>query len=242
MISINEIYGPVLQGEGVSLGVPVLFIRLSGCNLHCSWCDSSQTWNFEGTDFKHDYAAKVKLADERIVQKEEELAAHIRLAVKQAQVSRIVLSGGEPLVQQKQLVHVIKELPADLAIEVETNGTFEPSQTFDAFVSQYNVSPKLRNSSNPDILRERPAALRFFVDSPKAWFKYVVEKEDDLQEIQHQIEKYQIPKNKILLMPLGHDQESQTNSMHKVEKLCLKYGYRLSPRLHVLLHGYKRGI
>lgn len=241
-LNVNEVYGPVLQGEGASLGTPVFFLRLSGCNLHCSWCDTAQTWNFEGTNFTHNYAPKVKLENERTVHDAAALGKQLSVLMETARVSRLVISGGEPLIQQAGLVELLRNLKEGISAEIETNGTFVPDLDVNSLIAQYNVSPKLANSGNQAILRKQPRALEFFSNSLKSYFKYVVSTEADIEEVNAQVEKYGIPKQKVFLMPLGHDLETQTNSMREVEKLCLRYGYRLSPRLHVLLHGYQRGI
>jgi len=237
---VNELYGPVLQGEGVSIGTPVLFIRMAMCNLHCLWCDSSQTWNFEGTKFDHDYEKKVKMKDEVHDMTVEQVRSWINDTCIQQKVKRVVLSGGEPLLQQKELAELMRLSP--VSFEIETNGTIMPSMDFDGLITQYNVSPKLQNSGNPLKLRYQAASLKFFAQSPKAYFKYVVNSEEDMREIIEHIVELAIPHERILLMPLGHTQETQAKSLPVVEQLCLKYGFRLSPRLHVLMHDYQRKI
>lgn len=237
MLRVNERYGPVLQGEGASLGKPVLFLRMAGCNLHCKWCDTSASWFYEGVKFPHDYAKQVKIEDEVHEQTVSEIAEWINSQPTQ----RVVLSGGEPMLQQTGLVELMQACPTKL-FEVETNGTFSPSDDFLGLIHQINISPKLENSGNIIQLRRRENILRNYASSPIVYFKFVVDSEADMKEVLELVDKMGIEKSRTYLMPLGHEKENQTEAMKRVEKLCLTHGFNLSPRLHVLMHGYQRGI
>jgi 7-carboxy-7-deazaguanine synthase len=239
-LRVNEMYGPVLQGEGPSLGTPVLFVRLAGCNLHCRWCDTPYTWNYEGTTFDvpHDFAPKSKMAEEVHEKDPEEVARWIA----EKGVRRVVFSGGEPMIQQKAMAEAMGLCAESVEFEVETNGTFVPDAATDAQVDQYNVSPKLAHSGNATILRRNPKALAWFAESAKAYFKFVVSSEEDMPEVLRMIDEFRIPLKRALLMPKGHTKEEQDRNKRTVYGLCLKHGLRYTPRLHIDLFGSERGI
>ena len=173
---VPEVFFSV-QGEGLSIGVPSVFIRSSLCNLHCVWCDTDYTWNWEGTPFRHRRDAdpgyaKYKKSEQIIEMPVAEIAA----MVLQYSGRNVVLTGGEPLLQQEGWIEVVKALRArDLAFrfEVETNGTLIPKSEFSELIAQFNVSPKLANSGQSLELRKKPAALAWFASSPVANFKFV---------------------------------------------------------------------
>ena len=177
-----------LQGEGVSAGLPAVFVRSSLCNLHCRWCDTDHTWNFEGTPWKHDKDADPGYRKHRKAEVTIEIpAAEIVARVAAYPCRRIVLTGGEPLLQQEGWLEVIAGLRAidpAYVFEVETNGTKRPTPEFQAAADQFNVSPKLANSGMEERLRIAPEVLAAFATDPKAWFKFVARDETDLAEIE----------------------------------------------------------
>jgi organic radical activating enzyme len=228
-----------LQGEGPSLGCPAVFVRLSLCNLHCTWCDTPYTWNWEGTPWTHQDDVKFRKADQIIELSAVELAQQVNELLQDD--DRLVLTGGEPLLQQDELRNFLREIPTKTPIEIETNGTKIPDLELDARVAQYNVSPKLANSGNKPELRESPETLRFFARSPKAFFKFVITRSEDLQEVRTIAQVHELPANRILLMPEGRSPEELARSRHWLAEACLTHGYRLTDRLHVQLWGDERG-
>ncbi|MEO1312160.1 MAG: 7-carboxy-7-deazaguanine synthase QueE, partial [Pseudomonadota bacterium] len=139
------------QGEGASAGRPAVFVRTSGCNLRCWWCDTPYTWNWDGSHFAHRDsdagAAKFKPAAERV-----SLAVDAAVKIileKAARPERVVLTGGEPMMQQRALgavVEALKRAAPGVLVEIETNGTIAPAAEFRALIDQFNVSPKLAGS------------------------------------------------------------------------------------------------
>lgn len=233
-----------VQGEGVSQGVPSVFVRLSRCNLHCVWCDTEYTWNFRGVKFPHMRdglrpADKPSKSEATVDWTPEQLAEHIRAQWPQA--SNLVVTGGEPLLQQSALASLIRLLPG-FRVEVETNGTLVPEPELDALVSQYNVSPKLPHSGNPEWLAEKPEALDFFAKSEKAWFKYVVASPEDLAEVLARISRFAIPRGKVILMPEGVTSAKLRDSSRWLVEICLRENLRFGDRLHVHLWGSKPGV
>jgi 7-carboxy-7-deazaguanine synthase len=235
-----------LQGEGVSVGAPAVFIRASRCNLHCIWCDTDHTWNFQGTPWPHEKDAspgytKHRKADVTYELSPSEAAARI-LAFPCA---RTVITGGEPLLQEMDFLAMIQHIRVvqpTHQFEVETNGTRLPDPAFYEAVNQFNISPKLSNAGMPAALRIQPAALLFFATSAKAWFKFVVAGPADLQEIESLCAAHGIAAERILLMPEGRTREELDRHVSWLPELCRDRGYRLCDRLHIRLWGDKRGV
>jgi len=235
-----------LQGEGPSVGLPAVFIRASRCNLHCIWCDTDHTWNFEGTPWPHEKDAVPGYQKHRKSEVTIDLtpaeAAHRILAFR---CQRVVITGGEPLLQEDEffeMIGIIKKKMPRCAIEVETNGTRTPSDGFHAAVSQFNVSPKLSNSGIPESLRLIPDALAYLAGSPKTWFKFVIATREDLAEVQHLVVQIPIVRNRILLMPEGRTTAELERTAPMVADICRDLGFRFCDRLHVRLWGDQRGV
>ena len=226
-----------LQGEGASLGAPAVFLRLSLCNLHCQWCDTPYTWNWEGTPWPHQDDKKFSKAAQIL----ELSPAEIAPLILKYQCDRLVITGGEPLLQQGELVDLLKFLPGIPFIEVETNGTQMPTEDFIAAASpQFNVSPKLANSGMKPELRLKPDVLQFFSTFSNSFFKFVVCNSTDLGEVLKLKQQFEIPPSRIHLMPEGRDSKSLSDRSLWLADICRDHGFRFSPRLHVLLWGNER--
>ncbi|BFP42050.1 7-carboxy-7-deazaguanine synthase QueE [Flavobacteriaceae bacterium GF1] len=235
-----------LQGEGKSIGRPSIFIRTSLCNLHCIWCDTDYTWNWKSTDFKHKNDRKEGYSkfskEDQIIELDTSEIVSIVLGF---DCSSIVLTGGEPLIQQFGLVKVMKvlrEKPMDYHFEVETNGTIMPTREVDALIDQYNVSPKLKNSGIPESLRIKPEPLGFFSKSHKANFKFVVSDKGDIEEILTLMAIYGIDPNRIYLMSEGTSMDELSEKNNWLVDICKKYNFHFTHRLHIFIWGSKRGI
>jgi organic radical activating enzyme len=235
-----------IQGEGASAGSPAVFIRTSRCNLHCVWCDTDHTWNFEGTPWPHEKDALPGYAKHRktavTIETSPAEAAGLILAY---HCPRVVITGGEPLLQENELLetihHILRQMP-DCVFEVETNGTRIPHPAFADAVHQFNVSPKLANAGMPESLRIQPAALDFFAASSKAWFKFVVATPSDLAEIQTLRSRFSIRPERILLMPEGRTAADLDRSAPQIAAICRDLGFRFCDRLHIRLWGDRRGV
>lgn len=235
-----------IQGEGKNLGRPSIFVRSSLCNLHCVWCDTDYTWNWEGTRFKHEKDTlsgykKFKMEEQIVEMSTDEIAAEVM----KYPCKNLVLTGGEPMMQQEAWVELMTRLRKEdpgYFFEVETNGTKLPLPAFDQYIDQYNVSPKLANSGNKRSLREKPEVYAYFAKSPKAVFKFVVTKEEDLKEIVALVQSYHIPREHIYLMPEGTSPEALTARQQWLVEVCKKHGFNYTDRLHVHIYGAKRGV
>jgi 7-carboxy-7-deazaguanine synthase len=215
-----------LQGEGVSIGRPVIFLRLHYCNLKCDWCDTKYTWD---------------KSDERYFSEPERWS--IREVIDELQkydCQRVVITGGEPLIQADAIDELIKSLP-DYKFEVETNGTIKPSKLMIERDVRFNVSPKLSNSLNDKKSRYKQDVLRLF-NTIKSSFKFVVIGKKDLEEVEEIVDSCEIDKEKVILMPEGVTLEAQVEHGREIAEICKKKGFRLVPRLHIYLWGNERRV
>lgn len=225
-----------LQGEGPSAGVPVAFVRLSRCNLACTWCDTAYTWHFEGDNREHRDGVTF---DRKVnqVSLDPKNAADRIAALGQ---NRLVITGGEPLMQGGALADMLAHLP-DMEIEIETNGTTKAPSHVDIRVDQYNVSPKLAHSGNAADLALIPERLDFYASDPRAFFKFVIAAPEDLDEVLGLQRRYRFKPGHVFLMPEGTDSETLRQREQWLAPLCLKHGFRMSDRMHIHLYGDTRG-
>lgn len=214
-----------LQGEGALVGVPSVFIRTTGCNLRCAWCDTPYTsWQPEGVEMDLD----------RIL---DEVRAH--------PARHVVVTGGEPMIAP-EIVPLTERLGAlGLHVTVETAGTvFQP-----VFCDLMSISPKLANSvpgdrwaAQHDRLRIQPSVLRDLMSRYPYQLKFVVERPDDLDEIRALLEDLRAGIDRVVLMPEGTDPDCLRERSRWLAEICKEEGFRFSPRLHVDLWGNRRGV
>lgn len=225
-----------LQGEGVSIGKPVVFLRLHECNLKCVWCDSWYTWDKTRDEYWNE-ATEYEVDD---------VLAELLGILTASNCHRVVITGGEPLMQKDALDSLLKRLREhdwSIEVEFETNGTIPPSSYmmhhanfFNGFI-HFNVSPKTSNSNNPKHQRMHLNALNEFA-KVQSVFKFVVADEADVPEILEYAGF--LPQDKIILMPEGTDLETLNKHMAICDKLCKEHSWRLTPRLHIQLYGDAR--
>lgn len=227
-MKIAEIFHSI-QGEGSLLGVPSVFVRTSGCNLRCTWCDTPYTsWKPEGNDMSV-----------------EDIAA----AVKSYNCSHVVFTGGEPMIapQASALTEIFHA--AGLHITIETAGTVFHSLHCDLM----SISPKLANSTpherdgglwsvTHDRLRYQPNILKRLIENYDYQLKFVLSSAADLAELQRMQADLNVPAARIMLMPEGVTREAVAEKGLWLAELCKQHGYRYSPRLHIDLWGDKRGV
>lgn len=225
---ISEMFFSI-QGEGLLAGVPSFFVRSTGCNLRCSFCDSPHTsWSPEGEDYSIDQVLE---------------------AAAKFPANHVVVTGGEPFLQNDlaDLCQRFKE--AGYHITIETAGTiFKPVPC-----DLYSISPKLGNSvpSQPEggkqALRHEQTrinvtALRQFLQEKEYQLKFVVEKPSDLDEIHSLLNELgPVQKSRVLLMPEGITREELDQRSAWLVECCKKENFRYCPRLHIELFGNKRG-
>jgi 7-carboxy-7-deazaguanine synthase len=237
-LPINELFYS-LQGEGKLAGVPSVFVRTSGCNLRCWFCDSYHTsWEPTGA----------WLTIEEIL---EEVRAF-------PQAEHVVVTGGEPMIHEEVVDLLDRLAAADYHTTVETNGTIHR----DAPIDLASVSPKLSSSTPTAELdpkgdgewaekhedrRVDIDALAALVDDYDSQFKFVVTGREDMDEIESLVERVRerataaIPDRDVLLMPEGTTREELDERRTLVADLAQEYGYRYTPRLHVDLWNDQPG-
>jgi 7-carboxy-7-deazaguanine synthase len=226
-VRIAELFYSI-QGEGKLTGVPSVFVRASGCNLRCVWCDTPYaSWNPEGDDVT---------VDEIVRRVREFKAAHV------------VLTGGEPMIMP-DIVELCDALKSqhDCHITIETAATvFKPLK-----LDLASLSPKLSNSTPSgtqfEQMHERQRlnfdVIQQFIDtSPEIQLKFVVSSESDMKEIHHILERLRDWRpSDVMLMPEGTDAATLDARAGWIAEICKSTGFRLCPRLHVALYGNTRG-
>jgi 7-carboxy-7-deazaguanine synthase len=222
---IAEIFYSI-QGEGTLIGVPSVFVRTSGCNLRCAWCDTPYTsWNPEGKE----------MSNEEIVA---EVAGH--------PAKHVVITGGEPMLFAP-VVELSRQLKdRGMHITVETAGTvYQPVSC-----ELMSISPKLANSTPADErfaarhegLRYQPEVLKRLMREFEYQLKFVVTSPEDLSEIRQIVSKTFASADRVLLMPEGTTPDCVRERGRWLAELCKQEGFRYSPRLHVDLWGDRRGV
>ncbi|HWU01816.1 MAG TPA: 7-carboxy-7-deazaguanine synthase QueE [Novosphingobium sp.] len=234
-----------LQGEGASIGRPSVFVRLSRCNLACHWCDTAYTWRFEGDNRPHKDGLAFARADNQLKMEEAEVAAAIAAMGAHMAAPRLVITGGEPLLQGAALARMVAllqaEAPTRWHVEVETNGTVEPHPAFDPMIDQFNVSPKLAHSGNPADLALVPARLDAWAADPRAFFKFVVAAPEDVEQVRALVKVHDIAPARLYLMPEGRDSKTLRERSVWLAEMCSSLGFGFTDRLHIHLSGDTRG-
>ena len=225
-----------LQGEGRSAGLLCTFVRLSRCNLACTWCDTAYTWHFDGDTRPHRGGNTFDRKANQIVLSAADTAARIMALGGE----RLVITGGEPLLQGAQLARMAALLSGH-RIEIETNGTITPHAALDPLVTQYNVSPKLKHSGNALEIALLSERLEAWKNEPKAHFKFVISAPEDLSEVLALQQTYAIPSERIQLMPEGTTSADIRARSVWLAPLALDHGLGFSDRLHIHLYGDTRG-
>jgi len=215
-----------LQGEGPTMGKPAIFLRLQLCNLHCAWCDTKHTWNSQDGESWSITKTVIKLG--RYMDSE------------RYRYQRIVITGGEPLLQSDAIDELLGQFCYPHRVEIETNGTISPSQAMISDGVRFNVSPKLENSGNLKESRYAPAILQVFNEVKKTSFKFVVTGPKDIAEIERIVRECDLDSEKIILMPEGRSQEAISKHGKAVAEICKEKGWQLIPRLQVMLWGDER--
>jgi 7-cyano-7-deazaguanosine (preQ0) biosynthesis protein QueE len=226
---VSEVFGPTFQGEGPSIGQRAGFVRLGRCNLACTWCDTPYTWDWD----RFDPAVELRRVDTSVLL--EQLTG--------MGVPLVVITGGEPLLQQRHLVPLLEGVRAGgMRVEVETAGTIPPTAEVVRLVTRFNVSPKLASSGNPAEQRLRPSVLAAFAATNRAVFKFVVGVPGELDEVEAMAASAGLAKDSIWVMPEGTDAASILDRGHALAQPVLDRGWHLTTRLHVLLWGDQRGV
>lgn len=227
-LAISEIFGPTIQGEGIHLGKPAIFMRLAGCNLACVWCDTPYTWDWKNYDPREE----IDMVSVWLV------VSSLQALAKDTGVKHLVITGGEPLLQWQQLLYICQTLRKQgWYIEIETAGTVAPNTA--ELADLFNVSPKLANSGNPIEKRYKPDAIAWFQRTGRAAFKFVIANADDLYEVDQLVLRHNL--SNIILMPEGRTAIDLQERAKWLAPLAIERGWRITSRLHVEIWGNERG-
>lgn len=217
-----------IQGEGRLLGMPSVFVRTSGCNLRCVWCDTPYTsWRPEGKEWS---------------------LRQILAAVKRHPASHVVITGGEPL-----LAREIEELTAWLRkkeyhITIETAGTIFSTVVCDLI----SISPKLSNSvprkreggrfsHMHDNRRLNLPVIQQFIDQYDYQLKFVVEKKKDFAELQGILKRlHRVEPGRVVIMAQGRTKKELRERAPWIVEMCKTRGFRYTPRLQIDLYSNRR--
>jgi len=222
---VSEVFGPTLQGEGPSAGRAAAFVRLGRCNLACRWCDTPYTWDWD----RHDPAEELTTM----------AVAEVLARLDAMDVGLLVVTGGEPLLQQRHLPPLLEGAKArGWSVELETAGTLAPTAAVD-LVDRFNVSPKLANSAMAPGRRYKPGVLRAFQATGRAVFKFVAAGPSDLDEVDAMVAECGL--DPVWVMPEGTDAATLLARMQALAPHVVARRWNLTPRLHVLLWGDRRG-
>jgi 7-carboxy-7-deazaguanine synthase len=229
LLAVSEVF-ETWQGEGPSLGRRCSFVRLGGCNLHCTWCDTAYTWD----------AARYNLREQITMRPVDDVLDQVRDHL----TSMVVITGGEPLLHQYRpgFITATRRLyDLGYTVEVETNGTRPPSEHVATCVSRFNVSPKLAHAGDPEAARIRPQVLTELMTTGKAVFKFVVSDPAQLAEVTGICARAGIPASLVWIMPEGTDGDTLLRRGRLLAPAVRRAGYNFTNRLHVLLWGDTRG-
>ncbi|HEX5229198.1 MAG TPA: 7-carboxy-7-deazaguanine synthase QueE [Bryobacteraceae bacterium] len=224
-MKISEIFYSI-QGEGTLVGVPSVFVRTSGCNLRCTWCDTPYTsWQPEGEERSVD----------SIVEEVNAFGA-----------SHVVITGGEPMIAPG-----IEELTERLSqhITIETAGTVDVHVRCDLM----SISPKLANSTphtredgrwaaQHERLRYQPEILRRLIQLYPYQLKFVIADPADLLQVNSIVQDIGASRSRVVLMAEGTDAATLAERGRWLAEIAKSEGFRMTPRMHVDLWGTRRGV
>lgn len=248
-LRVAEVYTrPTIQGEGPTAGKPCTFVRLSGCNLECVWCDTPFTWDWSGKTPTGPYV----MADEMNRLTVGQVIEQVKDVLHQLPETerRLVITGGEPMLQARGLYALsLLALVEGWDVEIETNGTRLPHDewtTTDWPGLHWNVSPKLGHSGMSYSKRIDEIVLSWFAARRTVAFKFVCRDAADVAEVRGIVLRIKertdidVTQN-VWIMPEGVTPERTQKHLQAVVDSALAYGYSVTPRLHVDIWGTERG-
>jgi 7-carboxy-7-deazaguanine synthase len=225
---VNEVFGPTVQGEGLSIGVPAVFVRLAHCPLRCTWCDTPYSWNWSQFD------RRVETHQRDCADVWDEVAN-----LGGSGVRTLVITGGEPAMQARTLGPLLSAArAAGWSTEMETSGVRGLGPVSE-LLDVVTVSPKLASSGNLALRRLRPAVLAEFASNPRVVWKFVVDNFSDLDEVDELVARYAM--RNVFVMPQATTREQVLAGAAALAAPAEARGYRVSTRLHILLWGNQRG-
>ena len=239
-IAISEVFYSI-QGEGKTVGIPSVFVRLGGCNLMCGGMGTQFDGELHnGAEFRCDTVEVWMKATAKEVQ--EILPQDCIDAIKNG--AHVILTGGEPTMQQGALEEFIKYIRHNIYenayFEVETNGTIMPSEFLFEQINLWNCSPKLRNSGMDNSMTYKPEVIKE-LNNQNTIFKFVVNSDKEWEEIERDYLPI-VDREKIYLMPAGENQELLNENKQRVVELAKEKYLNFTTRLHIEIWNKKTGV
>lgn len=233
VLNVSEFFMDTIQGEGVNTGVPAAFLRLQDCTLNCLWCDTTEVWR-QGNPYTH----------EELFQMMEDLGLIRDLDVGDV---HLVLTGGSPLKQQMSLINFFETFESKYGfipyVEIENECVLPPHPSLINYISCWNNSPKLSNSGNSKVARYKPKILKQLSMLDDSWFKFVISKKEDWDEIYEDfVRNAYVFQHQIILMPEGADRETLFRNQEFVVEMAIRHNVRYSTREHVILWDKATGV
>lgn len=248
-LRISELFHSI-QGEGNTMGKPSVFMRLQGCNLMCGGRGTEKDKELhDGATWRCD-TIEVWLKGKKHPAQQYAIDVFNRFLDPFLNGSQLVITGGEPMLQQDQLIPFLrmlgKQTSKKIRIEVETNGTIMPVHKFATLIDQFNVSPKLVNSGMNYKARHKKEVIKYFSEIARldhAIFKFVITNKADLEEIKKDfIKPYGINSHRIYLMPGCSTRHEFEQIAPLVVDECMKHGFQFSSRLQINLWNETTGV
>ena len=210
-----------IQGSGRNIGVPAVFVRLTGCNKRCSFCDTE--YSFKGGK---------KMSILKVLHK-----------VASFNCRHVVITGGEPLLQQDELIDLMEKLLSTESLfyyfEIETNGTIPPKKRLAELTDLFTVSPKFEDFEYAPIF----SSIEKLAERPEVIFKFVIDKKEDMKDVLQFVRQYNREGREVFLMPCSKTAEEHNSRLKLVIDCAKQFGFRATPRLHILAYGgKKRGV
>jgi 7-carboxy-7-deazaguanine synthase len=231
-LNVSEFYADTIQGEGIHIGHPAAFLRMKGCVMKCTFCDTQEVWRYGS------YYPIFELLD---------LIEEYKLVEKFKEGQHLVLTGGSPLMQQNGIYKLLLGFEDRYKFrpytEVETECVLMPDPYLQLYIDCWNNSPKLANSGVDFAWRYKPTVIGTMANLPNSWFKFVVSSHKDWKEIQeYYLDKKLIRKAQIILMPEGATRETLESNRRMVIDLAIRHGVRYLTREHIILWDKKIGV
>lgn len=231
-LSVSELFYDTIQGEGIYTGCPSVFLRLKGCTLNCSYCDTRSAWRY-GSDYT--FGELLSMIEDN------------GLITRFHSGHHLVITGGSPLDQQAMLILFLEAFEERFKftpfIEIENECVIIPKEALAKYVNCWNNSPKLSNSGMTIERRYKPTAIYKVAKYENSWFKFVIKEPTDWNEIYSgYISKGLVDFDQIILMAEGETRDELLRRQENVVNMAVTHGVRYSAREHIIIWDNKAGV